>query len=63
MENKIRVFDTDRARYGFASVEELKDDNLAVINVEFYRNKASKKDDPADYELASIKVVKRIHLK
>jgi hypothetical protein len=63
MENKVRVFDKDNARYGFASVQEFNDDDLAAIKVEFYRNKSSRKGDVPKYELATIQVIKKSNLK
>jgi hypothetical protein len=63
MRDKVRVFDKGDARYGFASAEEFKDDNLATITVEFYRNKSSKKEDAPKYVLAEIKVINKSNLK
>ncbi len=62
MRDKVRVFDLENGRYGVASTEEVKDNNLAVITVEFYRNK-SKKDEMPKYELVHIQGVKRSNLK
>lgn len=62
MGNKVRVFDIEKARYGFASTEEVKDNTLAVITVEFYKNKSPKGDVP-NYELVKIREVKRTNLK
>lgn len=62
MENKVRVFDVENACYGVASAEEVKDNNLAIITVEFYKNK-SKKDEMPKYELIHIRGVKRTNLK
>lgn len=63
MENKVRVFDIENACYGFASTEEVKDNTLATISVEFYKNKAHRKDDTPRYELIKIREVKRTNLK
>jgi hypothetical protein len=63
MENKVRVFDKNDARYGFASVDELNNDDTATITVEFYRDKSSKKGDEPKYVLADIKVIKKSNLK
>ena len=63
MENKVRVFDKSDARYGFASVDELNNDDTATITVEFYRDKSSKKGDEPKYVLADIRVIKKSNLK
>lgn len=63
MEKEVRVFDKEHGCYGVASLEELKNNKLAVINVAFYKNKASGKEETPIYELVRVREVKRIHLK
>jgi len=62
MENKVRVFVKEHGSYGVASLEELKDDKIATVNVHFYRNK-SKKDETPVYELAVVRKIKKVNLK
>jgi hypothetical protein len=62
MEKKVRVFDVENACYGVASAEEFKDNNLAVITVEFYKNKSQKDEEPK-YKLVSIRGVRKSNLK
>jgi len=62
MENKVRVFVKEHGSYGVASLEELKDDKIATVNVHFYRNK-SKKDETPVYELAVVRQIKKVNLK
>ena len=63
MENKVRVFDKERGAYGFASVEELKNNQLAVINVEFYVNKCSRREELPMYKLVKVREVRKSNLK
>jgi hypothetical protein len=62
MEKKVRVFDIENGRYGVALAEEFKNNNLAVITVEFYKDKSDKGDAPK-YELVNIRGIKRTNLK
>jgi hypothetical protein len=63
MRNKVRVYDKDSARYGTALLQDLKDDKLAEIVVEFHKDRSTKKGETPIYELADIKVVKKVNLK
>ncbi len=62
MEKKVRVFDVENACYGVASADEFKNNNLAVITVEFYTNKSERGDEPR-YKLVNIRGVKKVNLK
>ena len=62
MEKKVRIFDVETACYGVASAEDFKNDKLAVITVEFYKNKSQKGEEPR-YKLVNIRGVKRVNLK
>ena len=39
MRNKVRVYDRDSGSYGTVLSQELKDDKLAEITVEFHRDR------------------------
>jgi hypothetical protein len=60
MRDKKRVFAKEYG-YGVVSTQELKDDK-PEITVEFYRDKSPKGETP-NYELASIRVIKKSNLK
>ena len=62
MSNKARVFVKEFGSYGVVSVEELRDNRLASVSVQFYRNKSTKEETPM-YELSIIREVKKVNLK
>jgi hypothetical protein len=62
MEKKVRVFDLENACYGIALAEDFNNHKLAVIKVEFYKNKSQKDEEPR-YKLVKIRDVKRVNLK
>jgi hypothetical protein len=63
MIDKARVYVKSFGSYGDVSLEELKDDKLATVTVHFYKDRSAKKGDMPRYELADIKVVKKVNLK
>jgi len=62
MRNKVRVYDRDSGCYGTVLLQDLKNDKLAEITVEFHKDKSPKGETPR-YELADIRVVKKVNLK
>jgi hypothetical protein len=63
MINKVRVYDRDSKSYGTVLSQDLKDDKLAEIVVEFHRDRSIKKGETPRYELFDIKMVKKVNLK
>ena len=63
MRNKVRVYDRDSGSYGTVLSQELNDDKLAEITVEFHRDRSIKKGDTPKYELFDIRMVKKVNLK
>lgn len=63
MINKVRVYDRDSKSYGTVLSQDLKDDKLAEIVVEFHKDRSIKKGETPRYELFDIKMVKKVNLK
>jgi len=63
MRNKVRVYDKDSRCYCTALLQDIQDDKLAEIVVEFHRDRSTKKGETPNYEVYDIRVVKKVNLK